>query len=117
VRADRAEIWSSLKTPIVAQQEIAAALGLPANRVTCHVTQGGGSFGRHLFFDAALEAALISKKAGRPVKLMWHRTDDCRQGRMHPMSTSRVRASYLGDQVLAFEQRHTSVSTDFTHGL
>jgi isoquinoline 1-oxidoreductase beta subunit len=28
-----------------------------------------------------------------------------------------VRASYLGKDVLSFEQRHTSVSTDFTHGL
>jgi isoquinoline 1-oxidoreductase beta subunit len=28
-----------------------------------------------------------------------------------------VRASYLGDNVLTFEQRHTSVSTNFSHGL
>jgi isoquinoline 1-oxidoreductase beta subunit len=81
------------------------------------VVQGGGSFGRHLFFDAALEAALISRAMGKPVKLMWHRTDDFRQGRMHPMCTSRVRASYLGGNVLTYEQRHTSVSTDFSHGV
>ena len=49
VRADRAEIWSSLKTPIWAKEQIALNLGLPLNRVTVHVTQGGGSFGRHLF--------------------------------------------------------------------
>src|SRR5581483_3202194 len=30
---------------------------------------------------------------------------------------SRIRASYLGGNVLSFEQRHTSVSTDFSHGL
>jgi isoquinoline 1-oxidoreductase beta subunit len=81
------------------------------------VTEGGGSFGRHLFFDSALEAALISKAMGKPVKLMWHRTDDFRQGRMHPMCTSRVRTSYLGGNVLTFELRHTSVRTDFSHGL
>ena len=117
VRAGKAEIWSSLKSPIVAQQTIASALGLPASSVTCHVVEGGGSFGRHLFFDAALEAAQISQKMGKPVKLMWHRTDDFRQGRLHPMCTSRVRASYLGNDVLSYEQRHTSVSTDFSHGL
>jgi len=117
VRSDRAEIWSSLKSPIVAQQTIAQKLGLSQDQVTCHVAQGGGSFGRHLFFDAALEAAEISQGMGKPVKLMWHRTDDFRQGRMHPMCTSRVRASYLGGNVLTYEQRHTSVSTDFTHGL
>ena len=117
VRSGHAEIWSSLKTPIIAQERIAQALGMRVDQVTCHVTQGGGSFGRHLFSDAALEAALVSQKMGKPVRLMWHRTDDFRQGRMHPMSTSRVRASFLGSQVLAFEQRHTSVSTDFSHGL
>jgi isoquinoline 1-oxidoreductase beta subunit len=117
VRADRAEIWSSLKSPIVAKQTLAAKLGLPPSRVTVHVVEGGGSFGRKLFFDAALEAAEVSQKVGRPVKLMWHRADDSRQGRTHPMATSRVRASYLGGTVLGYHQRHTSVATDLGHGL
>jgi isoquinoline 1-oxidoreductase beta subunit len=117
VRADRAEIWSSLKSPIVARQTIAAKLGLPASRVTVHVVEGGGSFGRKLFFDAALEAAEVSQKVGKPVKLMWHRADDTRQGRTHPMATSRVRAAYVGGTVLSYHQRHTSVSTDLGHGL
>ncbi|MCX5414835.1 molybdopterin cofactor-binding domain-containing protein [Streptomyces sp. NBC_00059] len=116
VRPDRAEIWSSLKAPIVAKEAIAAALGLPLGAVTVHVTEGGGSFGRKLFFDAALEAVEISKKIGKPVKLMWHRADDSRQGRTHPMATSRVRISYVGDTVLSYKQRHTSVATDLGHG-
>lgn len=117
VRADRADVWASLKSPIVAQETIAARLGLPAHAVTVHVAQGGGSFGRKLFFDAALEAAETSQKMGKPVKLMWHRADDCRQGRAHPMATSRVRISYLGNTVLGYQQRHTSVATDLSHGL
>jgi isoquinoline 1-oxidoreductase beta subunit len=114
VRDGRAEVWGSLKSPIVAQKAIEAAIGVPT---AVHVTEGGGSFGRKLFFDAALEAAEVSKAMGRPVKLMWHRTDDFRQGRTHPMSTSRVRASYALGKVLSYEQRHTSVGTDFSHGV
>ncbi|MFI9274402.1 molybdopterin cofactor-binding domain-containing protein [Kitasatospora sp. NPDC052896] len=117
VRADRAEIWAAMKAPIVAQGAIAAKLALPPSAVTVHVTEGGGSFGRKLFSDAALEAAGISRAMGKPVKLMWHRTDEFRQGRTHPMCTSRVRASYALGEVLSFEQRHTSVATDFSHGL
>ncbi|GGM47661.1 molybdopterin cofactor-binding domain-containing protein [Dactylosporangium sucinum] len=117
VRPGRAEIWSALKSPIVAKQAIAAKLGLPAGSVTVHVTEGGGSFGRKLFFDAALEAAEVSQKIGKPVKLMWHRADDSRQGRAHPMATSRVRIAYLGGTVLSYTQRHTSVATDLSHGL
>lgn len=117
VRSDRAEVWSALKTPVAAQAAIAQAVGLPQDKVTVHVVQGGGSFGRRLFFDAALEAAKVSKAMGQPVKLMWHRADDARVGRMHPMATSHVRATYAGDQLLTFEQRHTSVETDYRHGL
>jgi isoquinoline 1-oxidoreductase beta subunit len=84
--------------------------------VKAHVTQGGGSFGRHLFCDAAFEAAAISKTIGKPVKLMWHRTDNFRQGRVHPMVISRVRALYLGGNVLTFDQRNTSVATDWSEG-
>jgi isoquinoline 1-oxidoreductase subunit beta len=117
VRADRAEIWSSLKTPIWAQEQLALQLGLPPGKVVVHVAQGGGSFGRHLFCDAAFEAAAISKLLAKPVKLMWHRTDNFRQGRVHPMTTSRVRALYLGGNVLTFDQRNTGVATDWNHGL
>lgn len=117
VRKDSAEIWASLKSPITAQEQIALELGLPVTAVKVHVTEGGGSFGRKLFHDAAAEAAEISRAMGKPVKLMWHRTDDFRQGRTHPMSTSRVRATYALGQVLTYDQRHTSVSTDFGHGV
>ena len=48
---------------------------------------------------------------------MWHRTDNFRQGRVHPMITSRVRALHLGGNVLTFDQRNTGVATDFNHGL
>ncbi|OIK07710.1 molybdopterin cofactor-binding domain-containing protein [Streptomyces monashensis] len=117
VRKDSAEIWGSMKSPIVAQEQIALRLGLPVPAVTVHVTEGGGSFGRKLFHDAAAEAAEVSKAMGKPVKLMWHRTDDFRQGRAHPMATSRVRATYALGQVLTYDQRHTSVATDFGHGV
>ncbi len=117
VRPGSAEVWSSLKTPIWAQEQIALDLGLPVSTVKTHVTQGGGSFGRHLFADAAFEAVAISKAMGKPVKLMWHRTDNFRQGRVHPMITSRVRALHLGGNVLTFDQRNTGVATDLDHGL
>ncbi|HEV7931164.1 MAG TPA: molybdopterin cofactor-binding domain-containing protein [Actinomadura sp.] len=117
VKPGHAEIWSGLKTPIDAQQMIAQKLGLPQDAVKVHVVEGGGSFGRKLFFDAALEAAEISQKMGKPVKLMWHRTDDFRHGRAHPMCYSRIRANYALGNVVSYEQRHASVATDFAHGL
>lgn len=117
VREDGAEIWAGLKVPILCQENIALELGMLPDQVKVNVITSGGSFGHKLFSDHAIEAARISRAMGAPVKLMWHRADEPRQGRLHPMATSRVRATMLADQVLTFEQRHTSVVTDFSHGL
>ncbi len=117
VRPDRATVWAGLKSPIVAQVNIAKAVGLPQTAVTVNVMTSGGSFGHKLFGDGAIEAATISKAMGKPVRLMWHRCDEPREGRTHPMATSRIRATILAGNVLTFEQRHTSVKTDFSHGL
>ncbi|MFB9725928.1 xanthine dehydrogenase family protein molybdopterin-binding subunit [Haloechinothrix salitolerans] len=116
VRPDRAEIWAPLQAPILCKEQVAEQLGLPLDAVTVHVEQAGGAFGRRMFNDVVLEATEASRKMGRPVKLMWHRTDECRQGRTHPMCTSRIRASFSGNNVLTFEQLHTSVATDYTQG-
>lgn len=117
VRPDSATVWSGLKSPIVAQQRIAEALGMAESQVKVNVVTAGGSFGRRLFFDGAIEAARISQAMGQPVKLMWHRADDARAGRAHPLGTCRVQATYLGQEVLSFTQSLTCVETDYRHGL
>ena len=117
VRADRAELWLSSKSPIVAAQTVALTLGLPASRVTVHVVRGGGSFGRRLFFDPAIEAAQISRAVGRPVRLLWTRADDMRHGRLRPASHHRARATHLLGQVVRYDHRMGSVTLDGSHGL
>ncbi|MGQ0773666.1 MAG: molybdopterin cofactor-binding domain-containing protein [Pseudonocardiales bacterium] len=117
VRDGSAEIWSELKTPIAAQSAIAEAVGLPVNKVTVHVVRGGGSFGRRLHFDGALEAAQISKAVGRPVKLMWSRADDMQHGRMRPRAYTQHRFTHAGGLILGYEERVCNVETDFLHGL
>ncbi|WP_284436670.1 molybdopterin cofactor-binding domain-containing protein [Streptomyces sp. TUS-ST3] len=113
VRAGHAEIWFSSQTPMDARDSIASAVGLPASKVKVHVVRGGGSFGRRLNHDAAIEAALISKAAGRPVKLMWSRADDIRHGRMRPASHHRIRASHARGRVVAFTHVTASVSESY----
>ncbi|GAA4911645.1 isoquinoline 1-oxidoreductase beta subunit [Actinomycetospora succinea] len=114
VRDGEAEIWTPSQIPIVTQSQIAQVLGMTPGQVTVHVPRGGGAFGRRLFSDVALDAARVSQEIGKPVRLMWHRADECRAGRVHPMCISRVRASFSGTEVVSFEQRHTSVATDYT---
>ncbi len=117
VQAGSVEIWAPLKVPIDAAEDFALMLGLPQSAVTVHVVSAGGSFGRHLFHDCATEAIEASQAMGKPVKLMWSRTDTFRQGRTHPMCISQVLATTLLGNVVTYTQLHTSVQTDFSHGL
>ncbi|MGQ0632612.1 MAG: molybdopterin cofactor-binding domain-containing protein [Sporichthyaceae bacterium] len=117
VRENSAEVWSVLKVPIIVQERIALMLDIPRDNVTVHCITGGGSFGRHLYSDAAYEAVEASKLFGKPVRLMWHRADDSRHGRMHPMSVCNVRATKVGNSITSFSMRHASAATDWTHGL
>jgi isoquinoline 1-oxidoreductase beta subunit len=117
VQSDHAEVWYGAKSPIIASQQVAAAVGLPADKVTLHVVRAGGSFGHRLFFEPTIEAAQVSKALGRPIKLMWTRNDDMRHGRMRPASHHKVRATQLLGSVLTYEHRHATLPVDFSHGL
>ncbi|WP_341253476.1 molybdopterin cofactor-binding domain-containing protein [Euzebya pacifica] len=110
------EVWSAMKIPIPAQEEIAAQLGLPITSVTCHVVTGGGSFGRRLFHEAAAEAAIASRALDRPVKLMWSRQEDMRGDRLRPRTFHRIKVTKALGKAVAFEHRFTSGFTSFSHG-
>jgi isoquinoline 1-oxidoreductase beta subunit len=58
------------------QTIVSSELGIPRENVICHVTLLGGGFGRKAKPDYVAEAGALSKKAGKPVKLVWTREDD-----------------------------------------
>jgi isoquinoline 1-oxidoreductase beta subunit len=117
VKNGAAEIWYASQSPNYLAAQIAAAIGIPVSKVKIHVPYAGGSFGRRLFGEAAVEAAQISKALGRPVKLLWTRNDDMRHGRFRPLARCEIRASWLGSTTLSFENRLAAAQTDFSHGL
>ncbi|HTB15719.1 MAG TPA: molybdopterin cofactor-binding domain-containing protein, partial [Bryobacteraceae bacterium] len=68
--------WTATQNPQAVQATVAAAVGIKPADVTCHVTLLGGGFGRKSKPDYVAEAALLSKKVGKPVKVVWSREDD-----------------------------------------
>lgn len=96
-RADRAEAWVPTQDPQGAQAAIAAAIGLPKDKVICHVPLLGGAFGRKSMHDFAVEAALLSKAAARPVKVVWSREDDIKFDYFHSVAAMHFEAKLGGD--------------------
>ena len=72
----KATIWTSTQNPQAVQAIVSTELGIPKESVICHVTLLGGGFGRKSKPDYVAEAAVLSKKVGRPVKVVWTREDD-----------------------------------------
>jgi isoquinoline 1-oxidoreductase beta subunit len=121
VHSDSAEIWVASKSPTGAQSAVAAAIGLSADQVSLHVMRAGGSFGRRIYHEPAVEAARVSKAIGKPVKLMWTRNDDMRHGRVRPRSHHQLRAVYtdlpaVPREVLSYEHRASCVELDLGSG-
>jgi isoquinoline 1-oxidoreductase beta subunit len=109
VKGDKAEIWAPVQSPGGTREDVAKTLGIPEDNVTVNVTLLGGGFGRKSKCDYALEAALLSKELGVPVKVQWTREDDVRHDFLHTVSAERIEAGLDKDgKVIAW--RHRSVA-------
>jgi isoquinoline 1-oxidoreductase beta subunit len=68
--------WAPTQNPQAVQAIVSSELGISKEDVICHVTLLGGGFGRKSKPDYVAEAAVLSRKVGRPVKVVWTREDD-----------------------------------------
>jgi CO/xanthine dehydrogenase Mo-binding subunit len=116
VRGPSVEVWAPCQIPSGVQEVIAEALGVAAEDVLVHTTLAGGGFGRRGVADYAAQAALIARKVGRPVKLIWSRESDMTQGFYRPAAVVSVRGA-VDDagrvQALDVHLRSQPISLDF----
>jgi isoquinoline 1-oxidoreductase beta subunit len=102
----KAEIWAPVQSAQGTRDDVAKTLGISAENVTVNVTLLGGGFGRKSKCDFALEAALLSKAIGAPVKVQWTREDDIRHDFMHTVSVERIEAGLdKSGKVVAWRHR------------
>jgi isoquinoline 1-oxidoreductase subunit beta len=91
-RDGKVEIWTATQNPQAVLTTVAAALGIKPEDVICHVTLLGGGFGRKSKPDYVAEAAILSKKLGKPVKISWTREEDIRFDYFHATSAMYFKA-------------------------
>ncbi len=74
-RDGKLTVWAPVQSPQWVQEYGGKQLGIAKEDVTCHVTLLGGGFGRKDQLDFVLEAAVLSKEIGKPVKVVWTQQD------------------------------------------
>ena len=104
----KVDVWAATQSPQGARDAVAAATGVKKEDVTVNVTLLGGAFGRKSFPDFAVEAAVLSKKTGKPVKVVWSREDDIKFDAYHSVAAMYLKASLGADgKPTAWLQRST----------
>ena len=93
VQGEKATVWAPTQDPQGLQEQVAKSLGLKKENITCHVTLLGGAFGRKSKPDFAAEAALLSQKTGKPVKVIWSREDDIQLDYFHSVAAMYMKAA------------------------
>jgi isoquinoline 1-oxidoreductase subunit beta len=92
VTGDTIEVWGPTQGQEMTRLTLAAVFKVPKENVQVSRTFLGGGFGRRLVADFALQAALISKAVGRPVKVIWSREEDMQHDIYRPATLHRITA-------------------------
>ncbi|KAK2906843.1 hypothetical protein Q8A67_005828 [Cirrhinus molitorella] len=82
------KVYLSTQHPAYTQEAVAETLGIPSNRVSCHVKRLGGAFGGKVTKTAILASitAVAAWKTGRPVRCVLERGEDMLiTGGRHPV--------------------------------
>ncbi|KAM9305618.1 aldehyde oxidase 1-like [Gastrophryne carolinensis] len=102
------DIYAATQDPTYMQSLVGKALGIPSNRISCHVKRIGGAFGGKIVKTAyiAAIAAVAANKTKHPVRCILERGED--------MLITAGRHPYLGKYKVGFMNDGRIVAADVT---
>jgi len=104
--AEGVTVWGSLQCPHYVHKALMILFGLPRERIRVVQTETGGGFGGKEEYPSmiAAHAALLARKAGRPVKIIYDRAEDmAATTKRHPSRTRHRTAVARDGKLLAME--------------
>jgi isoquinoline 1-oxidoreductase beta subunit len=108
VKADSAKIYSSTQSQFSVRRYVAQAVGLKEEQVEVQTTNLGGGFGRKSGWEAAVEAARLSKAAGVPVHVAWSRQEELQNGYFRPPTDHKLSAKIDNGRITAWQHDQAS---------
>jgi isoquinoline 1-oxidoreductase subunit beta len=110
---NKLEIWASTQVPGDLMDNFPKDYGIPPENLKVNVFFNGGAFGRRLYNDVINEAVQLTKKIGKPVKVIWSREDDTQLGPFRPMTFSALKGGLSAQgKVVAFQHKVIAPSLD-----
>jgi nicotinate dehydrogenase subunit B len=96
--------WSGTQKSHFVQQGVAAATGVPVDKVRVIWAAGPGSYGRNDADDCAADCAVLAKAVGKPVRLQYMRDQGTGWDPKGPASTHKARAALdANGKIVAYE--------------
>ena len=92
VQPDKATVWTGSQKAHKTREGVAKLVGLPTDKVRAIWVPGPGSYGRNDAGDAAMDAALLSKEIGKPVRVQGMRYEGHGWDPKGPASVIHLRA-------------------------
>jgi CO/xanthine dehydrogenase Mo-binding subunit len=104
IKDGQATLWTGSQKPHFTRDGVAAILGTTPDKVHGIWVPGPGCYGRNDGGDAAMDAALLAKAVGRPVRLQYTRDQGTGWDPKGPASIHRARAAIdSSGKVVAYE--------------
>lgn len=104
---DRVTVWTGTQVPFGVRSDIATGLGIDESLVRVIVPPTGGGFGGKHSVETAVEAAMLSRAVGRPVKVRLSREEEFVEGYFRPAAVIDVRSGVSREgSLLAWDFRN-----------
>ncbi|MFT6795142.1 MAG: isoquinoline 1-oxidoreductase beta subunit [Maribacter sp.] len=108
VEADKATIMMSTQVVNITRGEIAERLGFDAEQVNIVPTFLGGGFGRRLHTPNGIQAAVLSKAVGKPVKCFFTRKEEFQNDTFRPPTHHVLKGKLNSNGMIEALEHHVS---------
>ena len=101
IEGGKATLWASTQRPFGVRDAVAQALGFTPQNVRVITPYVGGGFGGKNYVQNAVEAARLAKLVGKPLQLVWDRSEDFMYDRFRPAGVVKIRSAMTKEGQLA----------------
>ena len=89
---DALTVWAHSQNVFALKDSLARVLNHSSDKITVIFVPGAGCYGHNSSDDVALDAALMARKTGRPVRSLWQRQDEFQHAPLNPAMKTKLTA-------------------------